>query len=71
LALLDPNDEIHMDVKIYTKSVYIKSMQVHILSVRNAAQENVMNAHRGIRLFLVVVNQPKNITTISTTQIII
>jgi hypothetical protein len=39
--------------------------------VRNAAQENVMNTHRGIRLFLVVVNQPKNVTSISTTQIII
>jgi hypothetical protein len=41
------------------------------LSVYNAAQENVMNAHRGIHLFLVVVNQPKNITTIITMQIII
>ncbi len=27
------------------------------IRVRNAAQENVMNTHRGIRLFLVVVNQ--------------
>jgi hypothetical protein len=38
----------------------------YVTTVRNTAQENVMNAHRGIRLFLVVVNQPKNITTIST-----
>ncbi len=39
--------------------------------VRDTAQENVMNAHEETRLFLVVVNQPKNITTISTWQPII
>jgi hypothetical protein len=27
------------------------------IGVRNAAQENVMNVHKGIRLFLVMVNQ--------------
>jgi hypothetical protein len=41
------------------------------ISVRDTAQENVMNAHEETRLFLVVVNQPKNITTISTRQLII
>ncbi len=39
--------------------------------VRDTAQENVMNAHEETRLFLVVVNQPKNITAISTRQTII
>jgi hypothetical protein len=39
--------------------------------VRDTAQENVMNAHEETRLFLVVVNQPKNITAISSRQIII
>jgi hypothetical protein len=42
-----------------------------VISVRNTAQENVMNAHEETRLFLVVVNQPKNITAISTRQPII
>ncbi len=34
-------------------------------------RENVMKAHGRTHLFLVVVNQPKNITAISTTQPII
>jgi hypothetical protein len=42
-----------------------------MLTVRDTAQENVMNAHGETRLFLVVVNQPKNITAISTRQPII
>ncbi len=37
-------------------------------SVRDTAQENVMNGHGRTRLFLVVVNQPKNITAISTRE---
>jgi hypothetical protein len=48
--------------------------QGEILSVgivRDTAQENVMNAHGRTRLFLVVVNQPKSITAISTRQPII
>ncbi len=47
--------------------------EVGIISVivRDTAQENVMNAHEETRLFLVVVNQPKNITAISTRQPII
>jgi hypothetical protein len=34
-------------------------------------RKNVMNAHEETGLFLVVVNQPKNITAISTRQPII
>jgi hypothetical protein len=41
------------------------------VTVRDTAQENVMNAHEETHLFLVVVNQPKNITAISTRQTII
>ncbi len=44
---------------------------VNMVSVRDPAQENVMNTHGRTRLFLVVVNQPKNITAISTRQPII
>ncbi len=40
-------------------------------TVCDTAQENVMNTHEETRLFLVVVNQPKNITAISTRQTII
>jgi hypothetical protein len=47
------------------------SENIQALKLCKTAQEDVMNAHRGIRLFLVVINQPKNITTISTMQIII
>ncbi len=43
----------------------------YVLLVRDTAQENVMNAHEKTLLFLVVVNQPKNITAISTRQPII
>jgi hypothetical protein len=42
-----------------------------MITIRDTAQENVMNAHEETRLFLVVVNQPKNITAISTRQPII
>jgi hypothetical protein len=41
------------------------------VTVRNTAQENVMNTHEETHLFLVVVNQSKNITAISTRQTII
>jgi hypothetical protein len=44
---------------------------LHRVTVRDTAQENVMNAHGETRLFLVVVNQPKNMTGISTSQTII
>jgi hypothetical protein len=36
--------------------------------IRYTALENVMNAHEETRLFLVVVNQPENITAIRTRQ---
>ncbi len=42
-----------------------------MILVRDTAEENVMNAHEETRLFLVVVNQPKNITAISPRQPII
>ncbi len=45
--------------------------QNYFSTVRNTAQENVMNAHEETRLFLVVVNQPKNMIAISTRQTII
>ncbi len=44
---------------------------IMIVSVHDTAQENVMNAHEETRLFLVVVNQRKNITAISNRQTII
>ncbi len=46
-------------------------ISVCLQSVRDTAQENVMNVHEETHLFLVMVNQPKNITAISTRQTII
>jgi hypothetical protein len=42
-----------------------------VLTVRNAAQENVMNAHGEFVYSMLWLIKPKNITTISTMQIII
>jgi hypothetical protein len=55
---------------VLTFALKAKCIFSEYIIVCNTAQENVMNAHGETRLFLVVVNQPKNITAISTRQTI-